>query len=81
MINASSPPWKLNKRTWRLVVRGATTKLRKDPRRADPDACERAVNAALEQAGIDVGGLSTGQIEGLWADVLCAAATLDELQK
>jgi hypothetical protein len=77
----ANPPGKLNKRTWRLVVRKATPRLREDPRRADPDACERAVNAALEETGIDVGSLSTGQIEGLWADVLCAAATLDELQK
>ena len=72
---------KLNKRIWRLVVRRATPRLREDPRRADQDACERAVNAALEETGIDVGSLRTGQIEGLWADVLCAAATLDELQR
>lgn len=74
----NNPP-ALNRRTWGLVVRDATERLRADPRRKDPDACERAVNAALDATGIEIGGLSTGQIEGLWADVLLSAEAIDDL--
>ncbi len=76
-----NPPGELNKRTWRIVVPDATKRLRADPRRSDPDACERAVNAALEAAGINIGKLNSGQISGLWADVLESASNLDKLAK